>query len=100
MKEILGSSSVLAKQPVSATAVPVKPRRKTLRCPECGTKDDFPASVTREDVPEDCLVCQFHFNHTPGHDLRCAFCIAHLWQARLRALRILLFHPLSAWDVR
>ncbi len=76
---------------MSAAAAPIKPLRRKLRCPDCGTKDDFPASFTQKNVPDYCDVCRFHFNHECAHDLRCAVCTARLWLARLRALRILLF---------
>jgi uncharacterized protein (DUF983 family) len=68
---------------------------KILRCPDCGTTGEFPASFTQKNVSDCCDVCQFHWRHSQDIDFhpRCAVCIAHLWQARLRALRILLFHP-------
>jgi predicted RNA-binding Zn-ribbon protein involved in translation (DUF1610 family) len=75
---------------MSASIVEVEPRYTKLRCPDCGTKGEFPASFKQKDVPNGCDVCRFHFNHELVHDFRCPVCIARLWQAHFRALYILL----------
>ena len=80
---------------MNAADVSIAPRFKTLRCPDCGTKDEYPARLTQKDVPNGCDVCQFHFRHELVSDPDCPICVAHRWQARLRALRILLFY--RAW---
>jgi hypothetical protein len=78
------------------------PPRKKLRCPDCGTKGEFPANFTQTEVRDCCQVCLFHLNHELVYDFRCAVCIARLWQARLSAIWILLFRPslLRAEDMR
>ena len=86
---------------MSATADPIATSTKR-RCPDCGTKDDFPPSYTQKNVSDCCNVCRFHLNHELVHDFTCPVCIARLWQARLRAIRILFFHPafVRAEDLR
>ena len=61
-----------------------------LRCPDCGTRGEFPGNFAQRNVPDCCDVCRFHFKHECVHDIRCAICAAHVWLARLRAIRILL----------
>jgi uncharacterized protein (DUF983 family) len=87
---------------MSAAADPIDSRYTKRRCPECGTTGEFPASFTQKQVSDCCELCRFHLNHELVHDFRCAVCIARLWQARVRALRILIFHPglLSGEDAR
>jgi hypothetical protein len=66
-----------------------------LRCSNCGTRGDFPASFTQRDATHYCEVCGFHRNHKlfQDHDPRCPICVARWWLVRLRAARILLFRP-------
>jgi uncharacterized protein (DUF983 family) len=87
---------------MSASIVEVEPRYTKRRCPECGTKGEFPAGFTQKEVSSCCEVCRFHLNHELVNDFRCGICIAHVWQARVRALRILVFHPalLNGEDAR
>jgi hypothetical protein len=69
---------------------------KKSRCADCGIADQFPAEFTQEEATTYCEVCSFHRNHGIVHDFRCPICVARVWQAWLRAFRILLFHP-SVW---
>jgi uncharacterized protein (DUF983 family) len=66
--------------------------QKKLRCPDCGTKGEFPSTFTPKDAAACCEVCHFHLNHERTHDFRCAVCVARLWYSRLQAVRILLLH--------
>ena len=79
-----------------------KSKYSKLSCPDCGTKDQFPASPVKKKVPFCCGVFRFHFNHECAHDDLCAVCIARVWMSRLRAVRILFFHRalLAAEDAR
>ena len=75
----------------------VKSSRERSRCRACGTAGSFPSDWTPEQVSRTCEVCRFHSVHqidTP-YDITCPICLALQWQARLRALRILLFY--RAW---
>jgi hypothetical protein len=75
------------------TAAPAdETQLKKLRCPDCGTKGQFPASITQKNVSDYCEVCRYHLNHELTHDFRCAVCVARLWFSRLQAIRILLLH--------
>jgi hypothetical protein len=65
---------------------------KKLRCPDCGTKADFPSTFTPKDAASCCEVCRFHLNHELNYDFRCPMCIARLWYSRLQAVRILFLH--------
>jgi predicted amidophosphoribosyltransferase len=65
---------------------------KKLRCQECGTKAEFPASFTEKEASQYCEVCRFHLNHELTYDFRCPVCVARLWHSRLQAVRILLLH--------
>ena len=73
-----------------------------LRCPDCGTKDQFPVSFAKKNVPFCCDAFRFHFNHECAHDNLCGVCIARVWLSRLRAVRVLFFHRglLAAEDSR
>jgi len=85
----------------SATLTEETPLKK-LRCPDCGTKSEFPASFTQKDAATYCEVCRFHLNHELTYDFRCAVCVARLWYSRLQAVRILLLHSavLRSEDMR
>lgn len=72
----------------TAAEIPVK----KLRCKDCGTKAEFPASFTEKEAAHYCEVCRFHLNHELTYDFRCPVCVARLWRSRLQAVRILLLH--------
>lgn len=65
---------------------------KKLRCQECGTKAEFPASFTEKEASQYCEVCSFHQNHELTYDFRCPVCVARLWHSRLQAIRILFLY--------
>ena len=75
---------------------------KKLRCPDCGTKGEFPSNFTLKDASGCCEVCHFHINHELTYDFRCSVCVARLWHSRLRAVRILLLNSavLRSEDLR
>jgi hypothetical protein len=84
------------------TAAVSKSKYSRLRCPDCGAKDQFSASFEEKNVPEHCAAFRVHFNHEFAYDHLCAVCIARGWLSRLRAIRVLFFHPglLAAEDPR
>lgn len=65
---------------------------KKLRCPDCGTKSEFPSTFTAKDAAACCEVCHFHQNHELTYDFRCPVCVARLWHSRLQAIRILFLY--------
>ena len=71
--------------------------RKRFHCPSCGSGAIHPSDWTPKSVANACAICRYHTLHKleHSHDGICAICLARLWQARLRALRILLFY--RAW---
>jgi predicted RNA-binding Zn-ribbon protein involved in translation (DUF1610 family) len=76
----------------AAAADSIDSRYTKRRCPDCGTTGEFPSTFTQKQVSSCCELCQFHLNHELIHDFRCSVCVASLWRARLRALRILVFY--------
>jgi predicted RNA-binding Zn-ribbon protein involved in translation (DUF1610 family) len=87
---------------VNTAALTEETPLKKLRCPDCGTKGEFPSTFTPKDAAACCEVCRFHLNHELNYDFRCPVCVARLWHSRVQALRILIFHPalLRSEDMR